>query len=120
MARGKVITTHLRTGDPNGIRTVFISNKICEMIVFPKSGFDAQRTGIHRMHRGTLLCTRRVILPPCQEQTAGAEYIRRYYPMAINLLSGKSYLKECAKEVVLPSLTAVMSMPRRWNSSMSA
>ncbi len=29
MARGKVITTHLRTGDPNGIRTVFISNKIC-------------------------------------------------------------------------------------------
>ena len=87
MARGKVITTHLRTGDP--------------------------------MHRGTL-CTRRVILPPCQEQTAGAEYIRRYYPMAINLLSGKSYLTECAKEVVLPSLTAVMSMPRRRNSSMSA
>ena len=41
MVRGKVITTHLRTGDPNGIRTVFISNKICEMIVFPKSEFDA-------------------------------------------------------------------------------
>ena len=40
MARGKVITTHLRTGDPNGIRTVFISNKICEMIVFPKSEFE--------------------------------------------------------------------------------
>ena len=40
--------------------------------------------------------------------------------MAINLLSGKSYLTECAKEVVLPSLTAVMSMPRRRNSSMSA
>lgn len=31
MARGKVITTYLRTGDPNGIRTVFISNKICEI-----------------------------------------------------------------------------------------
>lgn len=40
MARGKVITTHLHTGDPNGIRSVFISNKICEMIVFPKSEFD--------------------------------------------------------------------------------
>lgn len=40
MARGKVITTHLRTGEPNGIRTVFISNKICEMIVFPKSEFN--------------------------------------------------------------------------------
>ena len=40
MVRGKVITTHLRTGDPNGIRTVFISNKICEMIVSPKSEFD--------------------------------------------------------------------------------
>ncbi len=40
MVRGKVITTHLRTGDPNGIRIVFISNKICEMIVFPKSEFD--------------------------------------------------------------------------------
>ena len=40
MARGKVITTHLRTGDPNGIRTVFISNKICEMIAFPKSEFE--------------------------------------------------------------------------------
>lgn len=24
MARGKVITTHLRTGDPNGIRTVTV------------------------------------------------------------------------------------------------
>ena len=40
MARGKVITTHLLNGDPNGIRTVFISNKICEMIVFPKAEFD--------------------------------------------------------------------------------
>lgn len=40
MARGKVITTRLRTGDPNGICTVFISNKICEMIVFPKSEFE--------------------------------------------------------------------------------
>ena len=40
MARGIVITTHLRTGNPNGIRTGFISNKICEMIVFPKSEFD--------------------------------------------------------------------------------
>ena len=40
MARGKVITTHLITGDPNGMRTVFISNKICEMIVFPKTEFD--------------------------------------------------------------------------------
>ena len=30
----------MRTGDPNGIRTVFISNKICEMIVFPKSEFE--------------------------------------------------------------------------------
>lgn len=40
MTRGKVITTHLRTGDPNGIRMVFISNKICEMIVFPKSEFE--------------------------------------------------------------------------------
>lgn len=36
MARGKVITTHLRTGALNGICNVFISNKICEMIVFPK------------------------------------------------------------------------------------
>ena len=40
MAKGKVITTHLLNGDPNGIRTVFISNKICEMIVFPKSEFN--------------------------------------------------------------------------------
>lgn len=40
MARGKVITTHLITGDPKGIRTVFISNKICEMIVFPKTEFN--------------------------------------------------------------------------------
>lgn len=40
MARGKVITTRLRTGDPNGICTVLISNKICEMIVFPKSEFE--------------------------------------------------------------------------------
>lgn len=40
MTRGKVITTHLITGDPNGIRTVFISNKICEMVVFPKNEID--------------------------------------------------------------------------------
>ena len=30
----------MRTGDPNGILMVFISNKICEMIVFPKSEFE--------------------------------------------------------------------------------
>lgn len=40
MARGKVITTHLITGDPKGIRSVFISNKICEMIVFPKAELE--------------------------------------------------------------------------------
>ena len=61
---------------------------------------------------------RRVILPPCQEQTAGAEFVY-YYPIAINLLSGKSYLTECAKEMTLPSYMAETSMLRRWNSSMS-
>ena len=40
MARGRVITTHLITGDPKGICTVFISNKICEMIVFPRTETD--------------------------------------------------------------------------------
>ena len=39
MVRGKVITTHLRTGDPNGIRTVFIRDKLCAVSVFPKGEF---------------------------------------------------------------------------------
>lgn len=38
----------------------------------------------------------------------------------INLLLGKSYLTGWAKDIVLPSVTAVVSMPRRWNSPMSA
>lgn len=58
--------------------------------------------------------------PPLQEQTARAEYIESVYPMAINLLSGKSYLTGWAKEMALPSLIAEVSMPRRRNSSMSA
>ena len=50
--------------------------------------------------------------PPLQEQTAKVVIVKGQL-ITTNLLSGKSYLTECAKEVVLPSLTAVMSMPRR-------
>ena len=71
MARGKVITTHLRTGDPNGIRTVFISNKICEMIVFPKSEVDAaaHRHTSHAQGDGSTVYSKNNSTP-CQELTA--------------------------------------------------
>lgn len=36
----KVITTHLFNGDPHGIMNVFISNKICNMYVIPRSQLD--------------------------------------------------------------------------------
>lgn len=36
----KVITTHLFNGDPLGIMNVFISNKICNMYVIPRSLID--------------------------------------------------------------------------------
>lgn len=34
---GKVIITHLVDGDPQGIRSVFISNKVCNMLVIPRA-----------------------------------------------------------------------------------
>lgn len=36
MAKGSVITTHLIDGDPQGIRSVFIKNKTCQMYVIPR------------------------------------------------------------------------------------
>lgn len=41
MAHGKVITTHLKTGDPAGIRIITISNKTCQLLVFPRAELDA-------------------------------------------------------------------------------
>lgn len=34
---GKTITTYLMTGDPKGARQVFISNRVCKMMVIPRS-----------------------------------------------------------------------------------
>ena len=37
MTKGKTITTYLVDGNPNGIRTCFISNKICKAVVVPRA-----------------------------------------------------------------------------------
>lgn len=37
MSTGKTITTYLVDGNPNGIRTCFISNKICKAVVVPRA-----------------------------------------------------------------------------------
>lgn len=37
---GKVVTTHLVDGDPQGVKYAFISNKICQMFVIPRSRLD--------------------------------------------------------------------------------
>lgn len=37
MGIGSVITTHLLTGNPQGLRRVFMKNKTCEMYVIPRS-----------------------------------------------------------------------------------
>lgn len=34
---GKTVTTYLVDGDPKGTQYVFISNKICQMFVVPRS-----------------------------------------------------------------------------------
>jgi hypothetical protein len=34
---GKTVTTYLIDGDPNGTQYAFISNKICQMFVVPRS-----------------------------------------------------------------------------------
>ena len=37
---GKTVTTYLVDGDPKGTRYAFISNKICQMFVVPRSNLD--------------------------------------------------------------------------------
>lgn len=37
---GKTVTTYLIDGKPNGTRYVFISNKICQMFVIPRSNLN--------------------------------------------------------------------------------
>ncbi len=34
---GKTVTTYMIDGDPKGTQYVFISNKICQMYVIPRS-----------------------------------------------------------------------------------
>ena len=41
---GKVITTYLIDGDPKGIQYAFISNKICQMFVVPRSNLSYLNT----------------------------------------------------------------------------
>ena len=36
---GKTVTTYLIDGDPKGTQYAFISNKICQMFVVPRSNF---------------------------------------------------------------------------------
>jgi hypothetical protein len=44
MTKGKTITTYLVDGNPKGIRTCFISNKICKAVVVPRVSLsDAKR-----------------------------------------------------------------------------
>lgn len=38
--KGKTITTYLIEGHPNGLRSVFISNKTCKALVTPRSSID--------------------------------------------------------------------------------
>lgn len=37
---GKTITTYLIDGDPQGTQYVFISNKICQMFIIPRSSLS--------------------------------------------------------------------------------
>ena len=37
---GKTITTYLMTGDPKGPQYVLISNKLCKMIIIPRSNLS--------------------------------------------------------------------------------
>ena len=50
MTKGKTITTYLIDGNPNGIRTCFISNKICKAVVVPRAKLmDAKkRSELHQ------------------------------------------------------------------------
>ena len=42
---GKTVTTYLVDGDPKGTRYAFISNKICQMFVVPRSNLDRELQG---------------------------------------------------------------------------
>ena len=37
---GKTVTTYLIDGDPQGSQYVFISNKICQMFIIPRSNLS--------------------------------------------------------------------------------
>ena len=41
---GKTVTTYLIDGDPKGTQYVFISNKICQMFVVPRSNLSYLNT----------------------------------------------------------------------------
>lgn len=37
---GKTVTTYLIDGDPNGAQYLFISNKICKMVIIPRANLS--------------------------------------------------------------------------------
>ncbi len=37
---GKTITTYLIDGNPQGVRSIFIDNKICKLLLIPRSELD--------------------------------------------------------------------------------
>lgn len=42
--QGKTITTYLINGNPNGLKTIFVSNKICKALVVPRTELDKLKT----------------------------------------------------------------------------
>ena len=75
-------------------------------------------------NKGLVPVSHKNIINPAvgKEQTAkgGVLYGGNVQPLAISRFSVMSYLTGWTKEMALPSYTAVVSMPRRWNSSRSA
>ena len=45
---GKTVTTYLIDGDPKGTQYVFISNKICQMYVIPRSNLSQTLDAVYR------------------------------------------------------------------------
>ena len=46
---GKTITTYLIDGDPQGTQYVFISNKICQMFIIPRSSLSILNEQIYKL-----------------------------------------------------------------------
>ena len=84
---GKTVTTYLIDGDPKGTQYAFISNKICQMFVVPRSNLaylnEQEKLQNHRLISAKQKTSKNVSKTTTAKRLSGKRLLSSYQRMQI-------------------------------------